>query len=205
MLASPARRRRLLQDQKNPPPFMVTYYDDAMAPIREFYELGGTDDRVVTNAMDRIAARIPATDFEEQRNNSCIEALAAFLDLLDDFSLADYGVRLGEPDPPKLVVSGVQISVRPELLLYRENELVGAVKFNIAKGSPLERQAAEYIAATVHQYVEEMLARGNALAQDSFVVDLFSKRYLRAPRSSKRRRRDVEAACEEIAARWATL
>jgi hypothetical protein len=82
MLATPARRRSILVQQTTPPTFMVTYYEDAQQVIREFYEHGGTDDRIITRGIERLEARLPESDFEEQRTHGSADALSSFLDSL---------------------------------------------------------------------------------------------------------------------------
>lgn len=204
MVASPARRRSILAQQKTPPTFMVTYYDDAQQVIREFYELGGTDDRIITRGIERLEARLAESDFEEQRTQGCAEALSSFLDSLDELDLQGFDVRVGGADPAKLVLHGVAISVRPDLVLSREGLPAGAVKLAFSKGA-MAREAAEYVACTVHRYVEEVMGAQRPNPRDTFVLDVFARRVLKAPRSYVRRRKDIEAACEEISARWASL
>ncbi|MHB1168898.1 MAG: hypothetical protein ACYC28_06405 [Longimicrobiales bacterium] len=204
LVATPARRKSILAQQKTPPTFMVTYYDDAHQVIREFYEHGGADDRIITRGIERLEARMPESDFEEQRTQGSVEALSSFLDSLDELDLDGFEVRPGAVDPPKLVLRGVAISVRPDLVLTRDGQPAGAVKFAFSKGT-MVREAAEYVACTVHRYVEEVMGSSQPNPRDTLVLDVFARRVLRAPRSFVRRRKDVDAACEEISARWASL
>lgn len=204
MVAMPARRRSILAQQKTPPTFMVTYYEDAQQVIREFYEHGGTDERIITRGIERLEARLPESEFEEQRTQGSAEALSSFLDSMDSLDLDGYDVTLGATDPPKLVLHGVAISVRPDLVLVRDGQPAGAVKFSFSKGT-MVREAAEYVACTVHRYVQDVMGADGPDPRDTFVLDVFARRALRAPRSYVRRRKDVEAACEEIFARWASL
>jgi hypothetical protein len=205
MVAQSSKRRSILADQKIPPTFQVTYYEDAMTAVREFYEMGGRDDQIIVRAIERLEARQGETDYEAQKTNSSAEALGQFLDVIDILDLSAYETGYGERTPAKLVINGVDISVRPDLLLFRDGALVGAVKFAVSKGTPLDREAAEYIATTVHRYVEDVLGADAPDPRDTFVVDVFRTNVLRAPRSFRRRRKDLDAACEEIAARWPSL
>jgi hypothetical protein len=117
----------------------------------------------------------------------------------------EYEVQLGDTRPARLVIGNVDISVRPELLLYRNEALVGAVKFHIGKGTILEADHADYIGTTVHHYIEAVLGAEHPRQRDVYVVDLFRSRVRRAPQSFRRRRQDIEAACQEIAARWPSI
>ena len=58
--------------------------------------------------------------------------------------------EIGQADPRKLTVAGVDISVRPEVVLRGKDRLgnptVGAVKLYIGKTFPLSDDAAAYVA-----------------------------------------------------------
>lgn len=209
MVANAARRERIVQDQKTPPTFKAARYTEALDAMTAFFLRGGTDESVITGAMERLNAATPTTDWEEQRRDDCIEALEAILQF-DDFTFLDgLLVIAGKPDQPKLSVRGVEISVRPELLL-RDCErpgqpIVGAVKLSIGKTKPLNEVSASYIGTILHQYVEEVVPDGaSAQFKKCTVVDVFARGIYVAPRSFTQRRQVIAAACGEIARAWPT-
>lgn len=204
LVANAGRRRRILEEQKRPASYQVNYYEEAVDTMRLFYAQG-MDETIIQQKIDELDQRIPGTDFEEQKTRGCLEALEAFLELSGELDLSEYEVTLGDPRPARLVVGNVAISVRPELLLYKGEALVGAVKFHVGKGTVLSPEHADYVGTTVHQYIEEVLGGEELRQRDIYVVDLFRSRVRRAPQSYRRRRQDIQAACEEIAARWPTI
>lgn len=45
---------------------------------------GGTDDRIITRAIERLEDRLPESDFDEQRTQGPAESLSSFHDSLDE-------------------------------------------------------------------------------------------------------------------------
>jgi hypothetical protein len=108
-------------------------------------------------------------------------------------------------------VEGVTVSVRPDLYLRdkRTKELRGIVKLSILKGNTPkdgedpEDEAAKYVGTVVHQYANEVISpTAKIVPANCLVIDVFAQRVYEAPKSFKRRRDDVAAACREIARSW---
>ncbi|MDP2360629.1 MAG: hypothetical protein Q8O14_07735 [bacterium] len=210
MVASAARRRGLVRDQKRPRDFIVARYSDAYTAIREFLVSGGADFSSLDRAISRLETASTTSEWQEQDRQLSIEAIEAFIDLSDSLDLANFRATATEGDAPQLTIAGVSVSVRPELLLQGTrpdgNSTAGAIKLCIAKNSPLGIDAGHYVATVVHQYLTDCL-RPAALLEPSacIVLDLFAREIYVAPRSFKRKRTDIEAACEEIARAWSAV
>lgn len=202
MVANATGRRRTIRDQKYPPTYMVIYYSGALKPILSYYTDPAHTLDEVSAELERLESLPAASESEDTRNKSCAEALAAFLDLSDELDLSEYEIRRGDDDPPKISIEGVEVSVRPDLLLIRNNRLVGSVKFYFKKGQHLEKAAAEVVGTLQHQYLEEVYEAEPPSHRDCFTVDVFAGKAFRAPRSFRRRRSDIAAACDEIRLRW---
>ena len=83
---------------------------------------------------------------------------------------------------------------------------MGCIKLYFAKNNPLDDRSGSYVAAVLAEFAARNLA-GDGRVDGSLVLvlDIFAGRVFTAPRARKRRLDDVSAACEEIAARWATI
>jgi hypothetical protein len=206
MIATPSRRRTIVREQKKPRDFIIARYADVYSTIQQFLLEGGADTSILESAIERLYSISPATEWQEQDNILSAEALESFLDISDSIDLGGWSASLGENDAPQMLVGGVSVSVRPEVLLSRsapEVEVSGAIKLYISKNSPFTDQAGQYVATTVHQYLTDCLKPAGAPEPKScLVVDIFGQNTFEAPRSFKRRRNDIEAACEEISRAW---
>lgn len=88
----------------------------------------------------------------------------------------------------------------------RGGRRVGCLKLYFAKTGPLDDRSGPYVATVLEEFANRN-PLGGARVDGSvvLVVDIFAGRVFRAPRARTRRLDDVTAACEEIAARWASI
>lgn len=208
MTAGAVRRRSIVRDQKRPRAVIVARYSRARRAIVEHLAAGGQDNNALIDTIEDLEARTEETQskWHAQDQLLSVEALDAFLEV--NLPLDTWEVRRCPGNPPKLQVGGVQISVRPDLLVRghdRHGEpWFGAVKVHISKGFPLNELAAQYSATLLHQWVEQHLSTEHEPANHKacLVLDVFAQTVWTAPRSHRRRRADIAVACEEIALRW---
>lgn len=209
MIAPAARRYKLIRDQKYPPVFQSIWYEAACNAISRFIASGMQDETMLSGEMSRLAGLVPANDQEAQKNEGNIEAIESFLNSYDQIQLNDLEPSLGTNVVPGLLISGVQISVRPDIELrgaVRGRNVVGAMKLYFSKVDPLTDAAAQYGAVTIKRYCEGNLAGGASVRPaDCSVFDVFAGRLYVAPVAVSRRNQDLEAACDEIALRWPTI
>jgi hypothetical protein len=209
LTATPARRRRIIYDQKHPPTFQVIRYRDAERAIVE-YLVGGQDLKVLEKARTRLAATVPESEFEAQTVHLCAEALEAFEDSLDALDVLDaVTVVPGQSDPEQMEFSGVYVSVRPEIVLVRPDRAdprVGCLKLYFGKTGPLDDRSGPYVSTVLAAFAEKHLASKGRVGNRLVVtLDVFARKVVVAPKARARRLDDVAAACEEIAARWGSV
>jgi hypothetical protein len=208
LTASPRRRRSIIADQKRPKTFQTARYTEAQDAIAEFLQAGASDYTGLQKALELLRNKTPVSDWDSDRIDLCVEAIERLMDF-DSFDfLEGLCASLGSVNAPKLVVSGVSISVRPEVILRgtdkKGRSIIGAVKLYIGKSIPLKDDSAAYVATTLHQYVERFLEnQGTVAYKNCHVLDVFAGTAFHAPKAYQARRGDINAACEEIARSWA--
>ena len=207
-----AKRRAIFENQNKPKPDKFPlYYPPAEKHITDAITGGLVGfDKLLKNA-DEIRKLPSPSDWYQRRNRSCAEAIEAFVEMNRELNI--HGCELFEGDKtwaPKLEVGGVDVSVRPEILLThkdRKGKLTeGAIKLYINKNEPLINEAGNYAATLLRKHVEEFPRFGYECNRSyCYVVDVFAGRVFKAPHANKRRWRSIEAACEEIRNRWHRL
>lgn len=207
MIATPARRRGIIRDQKQPLDFVVSRYSAVYDSVVECL-LAGSDVAPIKNRIKALYEATPKTTWQAQDFQLSAEALEAFLSFVDELDLSRFAVQRGAESAPGIRISGVDVSVRPEIILRpaTSGPAVGAVKLYVSKNFPLDDKSGPYAGVVLHQYTAEVLAPdGAAEPAAAFVIDIFQRRIHVAPRAFKKRRADVAAACEEIAQRWSAV
>jgi hypothetical protein len=207
LVASPAGRKRIIHEQKHPCEPQYLRYPEASLALTEFL-CKGLNAGVLRAHLERFATTVPQDDFDAHRLRLCAEALERFAEVVPKLEMEDVIVSAVGAEPPVLEVSGVAISVRPEVVLQvmdrHGHNRVGLLKLYFAKHHPLDERSGHYIATLLQSYAERHLRPlGPVEPRLVRVVDVFAGTIFSAPRAHTRRLSDVRLACEEIAERWA--
>ena len=210
MTATPSRRRRIIKDQKRPKDYIVPRYTQAQGAIVAYLTATSRNDARLSEAVDRLGSSPASSEWDEQRRSLCAEAIQSFLDLVDDLELDGLVLKAGNAEQPRLLIAGVEVSVRPELIVVQSGSrgapAGGALKLYFSKVNPLGEESGAYVGTMVHQFINEYpTSEGPCDHRLCRVADVFAGRIHSAPRSYVRRRSDIRAACEEIARAWPDL
>lgn len=136
----------------------------------------------------------------------CAEALEKFYamdDLLtkrfNHMSMRNAGSIKGK----KLLINGVIVSARPEILLSNDSGLSthGFIKLCFNKTKPLNDSIGQGIASLSRRYFKEVEGL-DLLPEDCIVIDVFANKVFCAPKRDKRIIDGLSACCAEIADRW---
>jgi len=204
-----SRRTGIVADQKRPKDAVVPYYDLARDVAVSF--LAGEISRdAVLDEMQRLFSAPEPRQWFKGRNLSCAYALEHFLSRFENVLEGDLikVVPVEKTVSSVLLISGVRVSVRPDVLLFgidrSGHDFVGAIKLHFPRAYPLNSESGQYVATVLHQYIEGTYAAEDVKASRShcIVIDVFSGEKYVAPAAYKRRRKDIAAGCQQIAALW---
>lgn len=203
LTASAGRRRGIIAEQKSPKTFRVAYYADAEDAIT-----GAISAQLSPAPLDAGRTKIlsaPVTKpWDMARRDTQLEAIEAARAFLQSPSAAVLrDLTFARRRTSALLIGGVAVSVRPELLVEEEpHVVVGAVKLFFSKTAPLSDERSRYAGTILQMAVEGLRGAHSVDHRRCLVFDVFAQRLHQAPRASRRRRQDVEAACAEIEAVW---
>lgn len=206
MTATPSRRKQILRDQKNPSAFKAARYKDARETIVEFMEQGMTGEVQALSAAVELRNDQSGTEFSVQDRQLSAEAIEDFLPLSEEIEIADLSVQGGNAFATEVMdFGGTKVSMRPDAILKNKETgvIVGCVKLNFSKSSPLQEKSAEYVATALRAHLEVNLSSPEHVdPARCYVVDVPTGTVCSAPKANKKRLSDLTAAGEEISARW---
>jgi hypothetical protein len=210
LVSTPTQRRRIIQTAKTPPTFLVNWYDFARQAINQFVTGGMADESILVNESMRLLRQTPSSDYEETRLRTNAQAIDSFLDCYDQIELAGHTLQVNPNSASRLVVQGVEISVRPEFVStgnHRGQSVCGGVKLYFSKDDPLTDVSAPYITAVLMQHVQAHHQPHSHTTRHAscIVVDVFARCVHSAPRATTRRFDDIDVACQEVALWWANV
>lgn len=202
--ATPARRRQIVKEQKEPQPYVAARYKDAREAIVEYIESGMNDEEKLLDVINKLKSDISGSEFYIQDKQASAQAIEDFLDTSEQIDIDGLSAHAFEKKENSIMlVSGVNISIRPDIILKdkKSGEIVGAIKLHFSKTHPLTSKSREYIATAIRVDLEKNGYK-NIDHKKCYSVDTPSQSASHAPKAYKRKINDIEAACEEIAARW---
>ena len=203
--AGASRRKKIVEDTREPKTFLTSRYKDAVQ-VLESYIASGYDPAILHSGITAIGAKETSSDFQEGNKRLCIEVLEKYFNFpLPD--LSEFTIEKYRGANEKVIISGVEVSVNPNLILrgvVRGQNVVGAIKIHNSKGHQLGEEGRKVIATLLKEFLERYVAIKDekVLSKNCISVDTFSATFDKAPKSFKRRMKQVESACEEIRLRW---
>lgn len=206
LVASPLRRREIIERQKYPSYLVGSHYEPARRILVDFL-LGRLTHRAALGyAHAWLEEDTYESEYARHRAAGCAEAVEQFLSLVPRLHLR--GLR---PAPPRrdepLHLEGVAVSLRPDVALRgvdgHGRAVTGAIKLHFPKTHPLTATSAEYVATALHVHLRRApYSSGRPLPQACIAIDVFSGTVVPAPRAYRRRMRELAAACAEIREAW---
>lgn len=88
MTVGPARQRRIIRDQKYPPDYQVVYYREAQEAIARCIASSLEDIASIDRQINILNQQSPDSVGAQRRLASNVDALEAFLDMIDDLVTA---------------------------------------------------------------------------------------------------------------------
>lgn len=206
--ADSARRRRIIQDQKQPIGRIVSAYREAKDAIVQVL-MGAGGPTLLQRATQLASDRSGTTKAVTNRQNSVL-ALEKFVDVLQE--LPEGVVYVTPPRrPAPLTIAGVDVSVAPDLLVHaagKDAPIIGALKLHFPKDDEraLGANGSQFVAVLLHRWLLANPIGARRVAPELCLsVDVFRQSVHCAPRAQQRRLERIEDGCEEIAARWPRL
>lgn len=204
------RQREILRDRKFPTDYKGMYYRESSEAIASCLASSMQDTSALARTMRILEQMTPEKVGTQRRINANIDAIEIFDGLLDSIEFHGGEPELGPHTAPRLTRHGVQVSVRPEIVLRGSGKngqpLLGGVKLHFSRTRPLNDESAGYVSAVVQEFCREKLAGNETVhAPYCFVIDLGSNRIYPGVKSTIQRMKDVEAECRNIAGLWPTI
>jgi len=202
----PGRRRSIIRAQRQPKDFIVARYTDAEKAIKQFITAPTPDTDMLRRAVASLSAIADGESWSGKNAELCTKALMRFMSIASDIPTNGYTAVTGDNHVPKYHMEGLDISVRPEILLTDPGTgaVTGAIKLYLIQDPHLSDDALTFVSTVLYRYLAEHLStEADVDCRNCFVVDVFAGRIFQAPKTYKRNMAHVRAACSEIATLWA--
>lgn len=208
MVSSETAKQSIIRRNYDPQPFVVTRYQDARAAIKTYLSDLSRGQNPLNDAIamfEQRAADPSESDLRQDDARQSIEVLSALRGM--DNQLARYQFQDAPQSQPKLLLAGVEVSVRSDLLVLGESrgeEQVGGAIFRMTQDDGGRRaDMGRYVATILRMHLDQNNPTNRTPANRlCMAVDVRHGEVFAAPTSNTRRMNDLEAACRVIHALW---
>lgn len=213
--ATAVRRRGILKTakyQNTPAPVRYQYARQSIARYFRNGDMGvlyKTVEYLTTELEQHQVGVKILNEFALSDHSLSLEAMNRFITSLNAFSIPPSKMTLGDSHPNKLDIAGVLISVRPDVIIQSKHKTKGDTAGGLLLSFSKEPKRNEFgvtAATLVHMYAEQEFSPASYPdPKICFSLDVFGQTLTPTPVSSKARKTNMVAACEEIAVLWPTI
>ena len=217
MVSSTTAQLGIVKRAKNPTIPPIIRYKDVRKPIVQYLTDPARSLNPLIVAEQTFLQRAADTSESSLRQDDAlksVEVLHAIHGMAN--SLGAYAFHPAPAKQGKLVIAGVDVSVHADLLLHgvtKGVQQMGAAVLRMTQADTSSDAAVEkrkqmglYVATLVRLHVDQNLLAEPRVAANKFCmsIDVQHGEVFVAPASSARRINDLTAACQMIAALWAS-
>lgn len=206
---SSGARRSIIKDQKYPEEFKTTRYEPATKGIVEYLLDPDRDEKTLIALRDKLSAQKPKNDNERVTLRINGEAITAFLKGIEQLKLDGLALVRGPNNAAKLAIAGVEISVRPEIMvsgIAKSGPFAAAIKLYLSRSGALTSDSAGFLGALLSRHVEQSAGPNASVSRAHCqIMDVFRSAVFQSPEATKKRFKEIEAACAEIRSGWMDL
>ena len=216
LTASPTRRKTIVRDAKFPKRAVVARYDLAKSAMARFLCDPMRSQAIFVDAIADLHTRESkdgASDWIKEDCRLSVEAIDAFRKPYNKMGLGKVDCRAVLPGQPKLIVSGVDVSVAMDVTTHRPNkqgeDCVGGIILMLSKSEAstsarMDRCRTSAVLAVL--FAEAHLTHaGKPDPKICFALDVFNGKLIPAPNTYKKKEDNITESCEEVALRWPTM
>ncbi len=210
MAASERARRTIIRRCKYRPIARIIQHDRAKSAITKHFLGARADCVTLTQEAERLRAMLSDTDFDR-------EVLENNADYIDSFVAAYANLKLPDAELYRddritdIVLNGVNINPDVRFALRRVTRTnavkTGLATFRYAKGKDLDDDVAAWQSSFLFGYRQTLDESDQATPEQKLCVTIDAHAGIvhAAPGDALSRFRNMEAACQSIAERWASV
>ncbi len=217
MVADDSARRTIIKNAKMAPKIVMGKYARVRAALSQSFEAPtGVSSRRLAEIAQGISNELPADPLKSNDNKLCVAAIKQLERALDDVDTA--GVALKRPPSGWgfLSLSGVKISVSPDLVFTMENRgitKIGGIITTTAKkeDKSLGRKArdfsaGDFLSCLLYRVLDLHYGpRFPVLVSKCYAIDILRSTTYSAPSKFKALIKQMDAACQVIAGMWDSI
>lgn len=214
MVSSETARLGIVRRAKSPQTPPLIRYKDARPPIVAYLTDANRRVNPLTSAEEMFRQRADDRSQGPLRQDDALKSIEVLRSVHGMANrLAEYDFHAAPEKQPKLIMEGVEVSIRADMLVYgstRGREQIGAALLRMTQDDAETEEAKEkrrnmglYVATMIRRHVDDNFALNREATNCLCLsIDIQHGEVFVAPNANARRVSDLESACLMIAAIW---
>ncbi|WP_303920925.1 hypothetical protein [Draconibacterium sediminis] len=201
-------KARIVEQQLNPNPFKIIWYQLTKARIKKSIQHQG-DLTPIYEALEILKNRTPTNPRQVSDKRISVEALNKFVKMKLPKVFRKNPYSIVTPPVKTTRVGDVIIRVAPDVVVKFEVDgkvFLGAIKIHVSKNKPFDYSQSLMISTILYKYLNEIKKEDEFVDPNlCFSLDIFGDRIVSAPANIDVALSEVERNCEEIKAIWGDI
>ncbi|HTV71009.1 MAG TPA: hypothetical protein VMF90_20970 [Rhizobiaceae bacterium] len=205
--SSATRRRAIIEQYHNPQVYPFNWHGASDAIFAGRVCADQSVESLIDSEKVRLKSQITGEGEKDKRINHVLE-LVEFLEVSDVARVAAGATAISEPTLPQdMLIEGLTIRVRANVLLSRQKEGKRFKEFGVAKCHCLSSQKLDEVSAKAYTvalnvFAERVLVNADIQPDLCRVYDLYEDTLHKAPSAQKRLRTLINETAREVCDRW---
>lgn len=200
--ATESRRKKIIQEQLEPDPIRIPYYQKARARMTKAILNKGSID-IIIQAQNELIGKEPDKPWKFHDQKNSILALERFKQIVLPIEIEQGELEIVKTEAKYLPIYGVNIKVSPNLIfrtIIDGQKTIGAVKLHVSKGKQFSRKQSSFVAQILNQFLSNFVAEEDEIVDPRLClcIDPFAGTTVSAFNKIKAEMKEVKAICKEM-------
>lgn len=202
-----SKKRRIIKQQKNPNPLLISLYQTPRASIKRSLANNG-DSKPIIEGLERLKSKIPVKPRQVMNKTVSIEAIKRYMNIKIPSILRNHKIDIiKKPKIKSIFIEGVEILISPDVIFtmeYNNRKYVGGVKIHISKHNIFKKEDSVKVAVLIERYLNIISSDYNAevLPELCFSLDVFDGRMISSPEEKTLILSEIKDIAREIKTLW---
>lgn len=172
--ATDSRKKRIIEQQKNPSPIIVNWYQLAKSRMKKFM-INNANYETIEDAILTLKNKKGLNQRQSIDRQVSLEALERFIKLKIPNVLQEKDIEFYKFSNKSIIYQNIEITVSPDVIFSIKRNGIkhfGAIKLRISKTRPFDNDQQNLIACTINEYLKYNIDDENFVIEPDLCLSL---------------------------------
>lgn len=172
--ATDSRKKRIIEQQKNPSPIIVNWYQLAKSRMKKFM-INNANYETIEDAILTLKNKKGLNQRQSIDRQVSLEALERFIKLKIPNVLQEKDIEFYKLKNKSIFYQNIEITVSPDVIFSINRNGIkhfGAIKLRVSKTRPFDNDQQNLIACTIYEYLKHNIEDENFVIEPDLCLSL---------------------------------